>query len=158
MRRQRAGIVAWVTLLALGSACAAEAGPDATPDAFAAVSAGEARPLPPGAPFVNGRLGPAGGTIFSPTSAPLEHGMPYAFSLGHCGLGSPVDADGSFWDAVDGIDPAGRPLRLERDNEMINQTSGVIVVIGDEARFRTDTGSLIRLERHAGEKEFPGCM
>jgi hypothetical protein len=156
MRRHRAGIVC-VALLAFGSACAADAGPDATSDAFAAVSAGEARPLPPGEPFVNGRLGPAGGTIFSPTSARLEHGVPYAFNLGHCGLGSPVDADGSFWDAVDGIDPAGRPLSLERDDEMINQTSGVVVVIGDEARFRTDTGSLIRFERHVGEKEFPGC-
>ncbi|HUF05961.1 MAG TPA: hypothetical protein VMP86_01095 [Candidatus Binatia bacterium] len=157
MKRQRVCMVVWVTLLTLGSACAAEAGPDATPDAFAAVSADEARPLPPGEPFVEGRMGPAGGTIFAPTSARLEHGSAYAFNLGHCGLGSPVDADGGFWDAVDGIGPAGGRLDLERDDEMINPTSGVIVVIGDEARFRTETGSLIRFERHAGEKEFPGC-
>lgn len=156
MRRHRAGIVCGM-LLALGSACAENTGSDATPDAFAAVSADEARPMPPGDPFVEGRLGPAGGTIFAPTSARLEHGVPYAFNLGHCGLGSPVDADGSFWDVVDGIDPAGRPLDLVGDNEMINQTSGVIVVIGDEARFRTETGSLIRFGRHAGEKEFSGC-
>ena len=40
---------------------------------------------------------------------------------------------------------------------MINATAGAIVVIGPEARFRTDSGSVIRFERHAGEKEFPGC-
>ena len=40
---------------------------------------------------------------------------------------------------------------------MINATGGVIVVIGDEMRFRTDSGSVVRFERHAGEKEFPGC-
>ena len=40
---------------------------------------------------------------------------------------------------------------------MINATAGVIVVIGDEARFRTESGSVIRFARHDGEKEFPGC-
>ena len=47
---------------------------------------------------------------------------------------------------------------LESDAEMINATSGVIVVIGDEARFLTGTGSVIRFARHEGDKEFPACM
>jgi hypothetical protein len=32
-----------------------------------------------------------------------------------------------------------------------------IVVTGDELRFRTEAGSIVRFARHAGEKEFPGC-
>jgi hypothetical protein len=30
-------------------------------------------------------------------------------------------------------------------------------VIGDEARFRTGSGSVVRFERHESSKEFPGC-
>ena len=114
--------------------------------------------MPPGGPFEEGRIGPNGLTIFDPSSARLQEAVVYRFSLGHCGLHSPVDVDGSFWDAIEGIGPNGRPIDLETDGEMINATSGVIVVIGDEARFRTDTGSVIRFARHEGEKEFPGCM
>ena len=125
---------------------------------FEDVPVAEVRAMPPGGPFVEGRIGPTGGTIFDPSSAALEPALAYRFSLGHCGLHSPVDVDGSFWDAIHGVAPTGQPLDLESDSEMINATSGVIVVIGDEARFRTDTGSVIRFARHEGDKEFPGCM
>ena len=104
-----------------------------------------------------GRPGPNGGTILLPGSERLTHGFTYAFSLGHCGLASPVDVDGAFWDALDGTDATGAPLDLEADPEMINATAGQIVVLGDELRFRTETGSTVRFARHAGEKEFPGC-
>lgn len=109
-----------------------------------------ALPMPPNLPA------PANAP-FGPSSARIEHAVPYTFSLGHCGLLSPVDVDGSFWNPVDGVTPAGQPLDLETDAEMINATAGVIVVIGDEARFRTETGSVIRFTRHEGDKEFPAC-
>ena len=125
---------------------------------FEDVPVAEVREMPPSGPFVDGRIGPTGGTIFDPSSAALEPAIAYRFSLGHCGLHSPVDVDGSFWDAIDGVTPNGRPLDLGNDSEMINATAGVIVVIGDAARFRTDTGSVVRFARHEGDKEFPGCM
>jgi hypothetical protein len=152
-------ILALIALLA-SAACATDVDPaDSGPEsiAFEDVPIDEAREMPPGRPFEEGRLGPNGLTIFDPSSAPLEEAVVYRFSLGHCGLYSPVDVDGSFWDAIDGVAPNGQPLDLESDGEMINATSGVIVVIGDEARFRTDTGSVIRFSRHDGEKEFQGC-
>jgi hypothetical protein len=108
-------------------------------------------PMPPNGPVPSG-------PPFGPSSAAIEDGIPYSFNLGHCGLDSPVDVDGSFWDAIDGVTPAGRPLDLRTDNEMINATAGVIVVIDDEARFRTASGSVIRFARHEGDKEFPACM
>ena len=112
--------------------------------------------LPSVGPYV-GLPGPEGGTLLRPASVRVSHGVTYAFSLGHCGLLSPVDVDGAFWDAVDGTDAGGRPLDLATDGEMINATPGSIVIDGDELRFRTETGSVVLFARHAGEKKFPGC-
>ena len=153
-------------ILALGTlvsiaACANDPAPTDQPIrsvTFEDVPVAEVRAMPPSGPVVDGRIGPSGGTIFDPSSAALEQAVAYRFSLGHCGLQSPVDVDGSFWDAIGGVAPSGQPLDLGSDSEMINATSGVIVVIGDEARFRTDTGSVIHFARHEGDKEFPGCM
>ena len=149
---------AFVAILLLAVAgCAADAGssPAAT-DPWAAI--GETvRDMPPDIERAEGRIGPTGGTIFQPSSVQIEQGLAYRFTLGHCGLLSPIDVDGSFWDPIEGVDPDGAPLDLESDGEMINATAGLIVVIENEARFRTESGSVIRLARHVGEKEFPGC-
>jgi len=149
-----------LTVLLAAGGCATDPGQTEPPlesVSFENVPISDAREMPPGGPFVEGRLGPTGGTIFDPSSAPLVDAVVYRFSLGHCGLHSPVDLDGSFWDPLDGVGPNGQPLALETDSEMINATAGVIVVIEDEARFRTESGSVIRFARHDGEKEFPGC-
>lgn len=121
-----------------------------------AVVSGPAAELPTIGPYV-GRPGPDGGTVLAPASARVSHGVAYAFSLGHCGLLSPVDVDGAFWDAVDGTDANGRPLDLATDGEMINATPGSIVIDRDKLTFRTESASVVRFTRHAGEKEFPGC-
>ena len=104
-----------------------------------------------------GEPGPNGGTVFEPLSDAIEKGAPYRFSLGHCGLSSPIDVDGSFWDPIDGVSASGAELDLANDAEMINATSGVILVIGDEMRFRTASGSVVRFRRHDGAKEFAAC-
>ena len=137
-----------LTILLAGAACSAD--PEVT-DPFDDIESGHARPMPPNEEVLS--LFPNG-----PFSAAIEDGIPYTFNLGHCGLGSPVDVDRSFWDPIDGVTPNGQPLDLETDNEMINATAGVIVVIDDEARFRTASGSVVRFARHAGDKEFPACM
>jgi hypothetical protein len=93
----------------------------------------------------------------TPASVPIATGVAYRFSLGHCGLASPVDLDGSFWVALDGVTATGAPLDLESESEMINATSGTVIVIDNEARFRTDSGAIVRFQRHDGEREYPGC-
>ena len=145
---------AGLALALLQSACA-PAAPIPTSDGW--FVEGPPRDLPLDLDRPEGRPGRNGGTLLDASSAPIEHAAPYRFSLGHCGLASPVDLDGSFWDAIDGLTAAGRPLDLESDPEMINATGGVIAIIGDEARFQTESGSVVRFARHAGEKEFPGC-
>ena len=124
---------------------------------FDGVSTANPRELPLSLGSRDGRAGPNGGTVFDPQSDAIEEAVAYRFSLDHCGLHSPIDVDGSFWDPVDGSTAAGAELDLANDGEMINATWGIIVVIGDEARFRTASGSVVRLERHEGDKEFPGC-
>ena len=147
--RLRATVVVAVLVL---SACSGEA----TPPGFEGISTADPRDLP-AHPGFESTLGPNGEFIYSPVSLSIDESVAYAFSLGHCGLFSPIDVDGSFWDPLDGTTPTGAELDLESDGEMINATGGVIVVIGDELRFRTASGSVVRFERHAGDKEFPGC-
>jgi hypothetical protein len=129
--------------------------PNPTDDAWAIE--GPVRDLPLDLERPEGRPGPNGGTLLDASSAPIEHSVAYRFALGHCGLASPIDLDGSFWDAIDGVTAGGTPLDLASDPEMINATGGVIAIIGDEARFQTESGSVVRFSRHPGEKEFPGC-
>ena len=50
--------------------------------------------------------------MFDPISAPLDDAVAYRFGLGHCGLLSPVDVDGSFWDPIDGTPPSAAALDL----------------------------------------------
>jgi hypothetical protein len=148
----RAGRLATIALMLLTACASAASSPT---DPWTAIS-GPEREMPPDIEDAEGRPGPNGGTVFRPSSVPIQHGVPYRFSLGHCGLLSPVDVDGSFWDAVDGVKD-GRPLDLESDAEMVNATEGVFAVIGDEARFRTTSGAVVRFERHPGDKEFAAC-
>jgi hypothetical protein len=118
---------------------------------------GAGREMPPVGERPNGVPGPGGGTILRPVSAPIASGMAYRFTLGHCGLLSPIDVDGSFWDPVEGVSALGAPIELESDPEMINATGGTLAVFSDEMRFHTDGGSIVRFTRHDGAKEFPGC-
>ena len=159
----RALLTALATV-ALLTACAADTAPTGPPlatesanaAAFGEVDPSRARDLPPSDGPLPADATGSGGWL--PTSEPIEEGVVYRFTLGHCGLQSPVDVDGSFWDPVDGVTASGAPLDFERDGEMINATPGLIVVIGDEARYRTETGTVVRFERHDGEKSFPPCM
>jgi hypothetical protein len=147
----------WLVLVAVVlSACWAEPLP---PDssAFDGVSTNDPRDLPVNFANHEGRPGPNGGIVFDPVSAPIDHATAYLYELGHCGLLSPVDVDGSFWNPVGGTTADGAKLDLRADSEMINATAGLIVVIGDEARFRTVSGSVVRFERRSGESEFSGC-
>jgi hypothetical protein len=147
----KSAAIGFLLLIALGACSTAEPSPSAD-EAHEWTVSGPVRDLPFDLERAEGRPGRDGGTIFEPSSDPIQHGVAYGFSLGHCGLASPVDVDGSFWDPIEPVAPDGDPL-----GEMINATPGVIVVIGDESRFRTDSGAVVRFTRHAGPKEFRIC-
>ena len=114
--------------LAMGvvlGACSANAVPTETAAGFAGISTSNPRDLPLNFESrEEGRPGPNGGTVFDPISAPIDEGVAYLFDLGHCGLLSPVDLDGSFWDPLDGVTSSGAELDLAGDPEMINAAAG----------------------------------
>jgi hypothetical protein len=82
----------------------------------------------------------------SPTGAVI--GVVYAYDMPHCGINSPIDVDGSFWDAVGvpatSVDFDGQPGTFSLD-------------AANEATFTTATGNVLRLVRHQGAKEFRIC-
>lgn len=143
--------------VATGAACSVGAPEPSSNLVISFLPPAQARDLPPSRPFTEGRPGENGETILRAVSVGLDDGASYRLSLGQCGLLSPVDVDGAFWDPIDAVDTAGVVVDLRTDAEMINQTAGVIIVIGDEALFRTEGGTTVRFDRHAGEKAFPGC-
>ena len=96
-----------------------------------------------------------------PTSEPgLVIGTPTPFTLEHCGLLSPFDADGSLWQPVAGRDAAGGPIDSDDEiGEFINATPGELTLTGPEqAEFVTVTGQLIALQRAPGALDYPLCM
>jgi hypothetical protein len=76
------------------------------------------------------------------------------YTLGHCGLSSPVDIDGSLWDPIG----TAAALTEQQQGELINATP-VIVVLVDEStmHMRTPAGALITLARHDGPRRYFLC-
>jgi hypothetical protein len=85
-------------------------------------------------------------------------GSPQNFQLGHCGLGSPIDFDGSLWDPVAGDDGAQGPLTQDQMGELINATA-VVLTLADATRAQmvTPLGARILLERHLGPRPYHLC-
>ncbi len=102
-------------------ACSADALPTESAPSFAGISTSNPRDLPLNFESrEEGRPGPNGGTMFDPISAPIDDEVAYRFDLGHCGLLSPVDLDGSFWDPLDGVTfvrRGARPRQRSRDDQ-----------------------------------------
>lgn len=83
----------------------------------------------------------------SPTGAIVA--TDYAYGMPHCGISSPIDIDGSFWDAV-GV----APTSVDFDG-----ASGTFRLVSPtEASFTGSNGKILRLVRHAGAKEFRLCL
>ena len=91
---------------------------------------------------------PNGGGTFPVSPAGAQVGVDYRYDMPHCGIHSPIDVDGSYWDAV------GEP----EDSVRFDGRTGTFRLTGqDEATFTSDDGEVLRLVRHDGPKSFPGC-
>ena len=78
-------------------------------------------------------------------------GGPIPFSLGHCGLWSGIDVDGSWWDPIGFVD-ADHPA-------VINAADGTFTPHDtNHATFTADGGLEVTLVRRVGEKHLPMCM
>ena len=87
-------------------------------------------------------------------------GVPQAFSLGHCGILSPVDVDGSLWAVVGASDAAGGPIEEDREiGELINATAGTLeLTAADRAVFVSDSGQRMYFERAPGPLDYFLCQ
>jgi hypothetical protein len=78
-------------------------------------------------------------------------GEPIPFSLGHCGLGSGVDVDGSWWDPIGFVD--------SDHGDAINAGDGIFAPVDpNRAVFTTPGGLSVELLRRAGPKHLPLCQ
>jgi len=76
------------------------------------------------------------------------------YTIGHCGLGSPIDIDGSLWDPI-GTTAA---LTEDQEGELINSTPTVVVLIdANTMEMATPAGALITLTRHHGPRRYYLC-
>ena len=78
-------------------------------------------------------------------------GGPIPYSLGHCGLGSGIDVDGSWWDPTGFVD-------IDH-GDAINAADGTFTPHDpNHATFVSDGGFEVNLVRRVGEKHLPMCM
>lgn len=82
------------------------------------------------------------------------------YSLGHCGILSPVDVDGSLWQAVTGTNGEGGPIESDEDiGELINATPGQLTLNSiDDAEFESAAGLRVQFERAPGALDYFFCM
>ena len=92
------------------------------------------------------------GVAVPPSSTAGQLGAePIPHTLGHCGLMSGVDVDGSWWDPVGFVD-------IDH-GDAINAASGMFAPIDvNHASFTTDDGFSVYLVRRFGNKHLPMCM
>ena len=88
----------------------------------------------------------------SPTSVAGQlTGEPIPYALGHCGVNSGIDVDGSWWDPVGFVD-------IDH-GDSINAASGTFAPIdSNHATFTSDGGFSVTVVRRVGDKHLPMCM
>ena len=75
-------------------------------------------------------------------STPAPKGAPFAFTLGHCGLASPIDFDSSLWLPVGFVPEHG---------DAINAADGFVTIVAPtDAVLRTRGGLEVTLRRMGG--------
>ena len=94
---------------------------------------------------------PAMGVGVEPSSDVGWPAGPQPFTLGHCGILSGIDADGSWWDPVGPVDMDS--------GDAVNPTAGVLNLTDPtHGTFVAPSGFSVQLQRRAGTKLLPMCM
>lgn len=97
-------------------------------------------------PVVSRREGHLTLLPISPTGAVV--GTDYGYAMPHCGIHSPIDVDGSFWD----------PVNIPADPVQFDGSPGTFRLTAPNTATFTDTsGRVLHLVRHLGAKEYGYC-
>ena len=90
------------------------------------------------------------GRVVPPSSKPIVRFDPLSFSLGHCGLFSGIDVDGSWWDPIGQVDIA--------NGDAVNAAEATIAFVDPgHATFVSHGGLVVTLVRRDGPKHLPFC-
>jgi len=88
--------------------------------------------------------------LLEPSSVARGIGGPVPFSLGHCGIWSGIDLDGSWWDPVGFVN--------FDHGDAINAADGTFVATdAQHATFTSGEGLVVSLARRSGPKHLPFC-
>jgi hypothetical protein len=82
----------------------------------------------------------------SPSGASI--GVSYGYTMPQCGIGSPIDVDDSYWDAI-GIS--------QNSVDFDGQRGTFRLITANAAQFTRSDGQVLNLVRHEGSKEFRIC-
>ena len=154
-----------VMLIACGSpAPSATPTPTLTPPASPAATPTAAADLP-SSPLQGTTSGiPGPDDEFTASLAPhtpagsVPVGEEQLFTLGHCGLGSPIDVDGSLWNPIAGDDGSGGSLTDDQVGDLINATPVELVLVDhDTMLMSSQHGARILLTRHDGPRDYFLC-
>jgi hypothetical protein len=91
------------------------------------------------------------GILVEPSSQVGSPAGPQPYTLGHCGIFSGIDADGSWWDPVGPVDMDS--------GDAVNATEGVLNLTDPtHGTFTAPSGFAVQLQRRNGAKVLPPCM
>jgi len=95
--------------------------------------------------------GDAMGILVEPSSPVGWPAGPQPFTLGHCGIFSGIDVDGSWWDPVGPVDMDS--------GDAVHATEGVLNLTDPtHGTFTAPSGFAVQLQRRDGAKVLPPCM
>jgi hypothetical protein len=144
-------------LLLLALLLAACGAPEPTPS-FTPVARQEFQPLPGNVSGIPGPDSPTARVAAQSRAGGWPIGVARVLTLGHCGLGSPLDFDGSLWDPVGGHDGRGAAIAEEQLGELINATDVAVTLVDTRTAWLvTGSGAVVLLARHAGPRNYLLC-
>jgi hypothetical protein len=89
-------------------------------------------------------------TVLVPPSSPAVGSAVVETELGHCGVGSGIDVDGSYWNPIGLVD--------SDHNDFINSAPATFTLLTpNTARLETRDGLTLELVRHPGSKHLELC-
>jgi hypothetical protein len=104
---------------------------------------------------------PGDTSVVIPPHSPVgivEVGVPVGFTLGHCGLISPIDLEGSLWDPIGADNGLGGQLTEEQQGELVNATAVTLTLEeANRAVLVTPRGAVVTLSRNDGPRLYFLC-
>ncbi len=116
------------------------------------------RPLPSGIAIRPGPDDPSVAITPESELGTWEVGQAQQYTLGHCGLASPIDFDGNLWDPNGGHNGNGQEPSPEQVTELLNSVEVSIMMFSPVSAVLTaPMGTVVFLDRIPGAKAYLLC-